>query len=109
MSSRLSRDKAQDMGELVMLWVKEMRLGSQLNEQRIMAAWDKVSGAGAYTLGKYVRGGALYVSVSSSVLRVSLIPKARALTEAINAELREDPLFCATDRKVGFIKSIIIR
>lgn len=107
--SRLSRVKAQDMGELVRLWVAEMRLGSSLNEQLIGAAWDKVSGVERYTLGKYVRGGVLYVSLSSSVLRAALVPKVKALTDAVNAELSEDPLFSPKDRRVGFIKSIVIR
>lgn len=107
--ARLSRNEAQDMGEVMRLWVKEMRLGSGLNEQRIMAAWDRVSGVGSYTLGKYVKGGVLFVSLSSSVLRSSLMPRLKQLTDAVNAELREDPLFSPSDQKVGFIKSISLR
>lgn len=109
MKPRLSRENAQDMGELMQLWVKEMRLGPQLNAQRAMAAWDKVSGVERYTLSKYVRNGVLYVSVSSSVVRSHLLQRLPQLAAAVNAELKSDPLFTPSPRGTAFIKSIVLR
>ena len=53
----LRRREAVGMDELMDMFVKNMKIASGLNSQRIADAWDEVTGAGRYTLDKYVPDG----------------------------------------------------
>ena len=105
----LRRREAVGMDELMDMFVKNMKIASGLNEQRIADAWDEVTGAGRYTLDKYVRGGTLYVTLSSSVLRDRLSFQKTDIVDRINDKLKEDPLFTPEDKKISFIKSIVLK
>ncbi len=41
----IGRQEAKGMDELISAYIKEMKLASGLNSQRVFAAWDEVSGA----------------------------------------------------------------
>ena len=106
---KIQRKNALEMSELIRMYISSMKLTSGLNAQRVFAAWDEASGAGDYTLRKYVRGGTLYVTLGSSVVRSRLRMTKEALIEKINGILLADGLFTADDQKVSLIKDIVFK
>lgn len=94
------------MDALIVEYIRQMKLTSGLNRQKIFNAWDKVSGAGRYTLGKFYSKGVLYCTISSSVLRSQLYLQRETILEALNAELEKDPQY---DRGQGPVKSIVLK
>lgn len=94
------------MGEIMKLFVKRNGLAPGLNTSLVFSAWDKVSGAGPYTIRKFYRDGTLYCTLSSSVVRSRLYPAREGLKEGMNKELSANPLF---DASRGLVKSIILK
>ena len=109
MTSRLSRKNAMTMEELIQEYIRNMKIASGLNEQRIYAAWDAVSGAAKWTISRYCRNGILYCSISSSVVRNRLFFQKQRILELINAFLMEDDLFVKDGRKTVFVKDVVLR
>lgn len=107
--NRIGRKEAQGMDEVISQYIMEMKLAGGLNRQRIFAAWDAVSGVSAYTIGKYVRNGVLYCSLSSSMIRSRLLFQKDLIVKKINEFLAEDELFVKDGGKDGFIKDIVLR
>lgn len=108
-SGRLGRKDAYSMDELISSYIKEMKLVNGLNRQRIFEAWDQVSGAGKYTVGRYIRGGVLYCSISSSVVRSRLYFQRARIKDLINEFLRNDELFVKDTGKDEYVKDIVLR
>ena len=109
-SVRLVRREAVGMDELVEEYIREMKLTSGLNRQRVFAAWDKVSGVGDRTVSRYLRGRVLYVGLSSSALRQQLYCQRAALLEKVNAVLKEDGLYTKDDNKTDkYLKNIVLQ
>jgi hypothetical protein len=106
---RIHRKEAIGMDELVQQYIKQMKLAAGLNTQRIFAAWDACSGAGPFTIKRFFRGGKLYITLKSSVIRNQLYFQRDALIEKMNAFLAEDPLFTADNRTVSFIRELILK
>lgn len=92
-SVSMERKEPSSMEELMPQLLRVMRLSSGMDEQLVMRAWDKVTGAGPYTLSKSMKNGALYCSISSSVVRNQLFYNRLAIVEAINNEVKADPLY----------------
>ena len=86
-----------------------MKLAAGLNTQRIFEAWDACSGAGPFTLRRYFRGGKLYITLSSSVIRNQLLFQKEALIEKMNEFLSKDPLFTDDNNSVGYIQALILK
>ena len=91
--NRIGRKDAQGMEELIRLYIREMKLSSGFNRQRVFEAWDAVSGASRYTIDRFFRDGMLYCTISSSVVRNQLYFQRDALVEKMNGFLEKDPLF----------------
>lgn len=106
---RLHRKQALSMEEVVSQYIKSMKIAAGLNTQRIFEAWDVCSGATPFTLKRYYRGGKLYITLNSSVIRNQLYFQKDALVEKINAFLREDKLFTADNRTAGFVQELILK
>ena len=106
---RLARKKALSMEEVISQYIKEMKLSSGLNTQRIFSAWDDASGAAQFTLKKFFRDGKLYITLSSSVVRNQLSFQKDALVEKINGILQKDELFIKDDERVSFVKELILK
>jgi len=106
---RLHRKEAISMDQVVDQFIKQMKLAAGLNTQRIFAAWDACSGAGPFTLKRFYRGGKLYITLSSSVIRNQLSFQREALIEKMNAFLAEDALFTTDNRTVGFVRELILK
>ena len=97
------------METVVQQYIKSMRLAAGLNTQRIFAAWDACSGAGPFTLKRFFRGGKLYITLNSSVIRNQLYFQREELVRKMNAFLSEDELFTADNRTVGEIRELVLR
>jgi hypothetical protein len=106
---RIHRKEAVGMDRLVQDYIKQMRLAAGLNTQRIFAAWDACSGAGPFTLKRYFKGGKLYITLNSSVIRNQLYFQKADLMEKMNAFLSQDELFTSDNRTVGFIQELILK
>ena len=105
----IRRKEALSMEEVIEEFIKSAKLAAGLNTQRIYAAWDECSGAGPFTLKKFFRGGTLYITLNSSVIRNQLSFQKEALIEKMNATLAGDRLFTSDNRTVGFIKELVLR
>ena len=108
-SYRIHRKQALSMEEVIDQYIRSMKLAAGLNTQRVFAAWDEASGAGASTLRRYYRDGVLHVSLASSVLRFELGLQKAQLIDRMNAWLMQDDLFVKDDPKVGLIKDIVLK
>ena len=107
--TRINRKKALSMEEVVEMYIREMKIASGLNTQRVFDAWDKASGLEQYTLRRYFRNGTLYVTISSSMVRSQLLFQKDALVARINEILSEDPLFTSDDPRVGYVKDLVLK
>lgn len=88
--NRIGRKEAQGMSELIVQYIREMKLSSGFNRQRIFEAWDAVSGASRYTVGRFFRDGVLYCTISSSVVRYRLYFQRDVLLKELNAYLESE-------------------
>ena len=109
MAVKIHRKEAVRMDQLVEAFIKSMRIAAGLNTQRVFAAWDACSGAGPYTLKRFYRGGKLYITLNSSVIRSQLYFQRDVLIEKMNAFLAQDTLFTADNRSVGFIQELMLK
>ena len=109
MAVRIHRKEAVGMDKIVSDYIKSMKLAAGLNTQRIFAAWNDCSGAGPFTLKRFFRGGKLYITLSSSVIRNQLFFQKDALIEKMNAFLSQDQLFTADNKSVNFITELILK
>ena len=105
----IRRKEALTMEEVIEEYIKSAKIASGLNTQRIFAAWDECSGAGPFTLKRYFRGGTLYVTLNSSVIRNQLSFQKAELLRKMNATLSGDRLFTADNRTVGFVKELVLK
>lgn len=108
-SVRMARKEAVPMDLLVSQYIKEMKLVNGLNRQRIFEAWDVASGAGGYTVNKYLKNGVLYCSISSSVVRNQLSFQKTRILELMNDFLLKDALFVRDEGKTVFVKDVVLR
>ena len=97
------------MDKIVEAYIKSMKIAAGLNTQRVFAAWDACSGAGPYTLRRFYRGGKLYITLSSSVMRSQLFLQRDVLIEKMNAFLTQDVLFTTDNKTVGFVQELILK
>ena len=109
MAVRIHRKEAVGMDKIVQEYIKSMKIAVGLNTQRVFAAWDACSGAAPYTLRRFYRGGKLYITLNSSVLRSQLSLQKAQLIEKMNAFLQQDSLFTADNKTVGFIQELILK
>jgi hypothetical protein len=106
---RFTRKEALTMEEVVARYIKSMKLAAGLNTHRIYEAWDACSGAARFTLKRFFKGGKLYITLNSSVVRNQLYFQRDLLVEKMNAYLSGDPLFTPDNRSVSFIQELILK
>ena len=109
MAVHIHRKEAVGMDQIVSAYIKSMKIAAGLNTQRVFAAWDACSGAGPFTLRRFYRGGKLYITLNSSVLRSQLFFQKDLLIEKMNAFLQQDDLFTQDNKTVGFIQELILK
>lgn len=105
----VSRKEPLTMEQVIDEFIKSAKLASGLNTQRVFAAWDACSGAAPFTLKRYFRGGTLYITLNSSVVRNQLFFQKDTLLEKMNAWLSGDHLFTSDNRTAGYIKELVLR
>lgn len=108
-NNKLRRQEAVGMDELVSQFIREMKLSSGLNRQRIFEAWDAVSGASRYTIDRFFRDGMLYCTISSSVVRNQLYFQRDVLVRQMNEYLAKDEMFVRDGNNEPVIKNLILR
>lgn len=117
MGIKLRRKTAQPVSEVVTDVLKSMGLSYGMNSHLIFEAWERISGAGPYTVKRFFRDGKLYITLNSSVVRSQLKIQESILLEKINAELASDPLFSTGLRggsngeqvTQGFVRQLILK
>ena len=107
-SISMERKEPSSLGDIMPQLLKIMKLSSGMNDNIIMAAWDKVTGAAPYTLSKYVNNGVLYCTISSSVVRNQLFFNKEAIVDAINKEVLADSLYLAAEGRKP-VKTLILK
>ena len=108
MAVRIHRKEAVGMDQVLQEFIRSMKLTSGLNTQRVFAAWDACSGAAPYTLKRFYRGGKLYITLSSSVIRNQLYFQTEARVEKMNDFLAEDTLY-TTEEGSAPIQQLILK
>ena len=129
MGIKLRRKTAQPVSEIVTDVFKSMGLSYGMNNHLIFEAWERISGAGPYTVKRFFRDGKLYITLNSSVVRSQLQIQESILLEKIKGDLASvsgfstqsakcpDPLFSteASKRTDGqmdpkiFVKQLILK
>jgi hypothetical protein len=107
--NRIGRKEAQGMMELVEQYIREMKLTSGFNRQRVFEAWDIVSGASRYTVDRFFRDGMLYCTISSSVVRNQLYFQRDILVRKMNEYLRSDSVMICGKDDSDMIKNLILK
>lgn len=107
--SRIGRKDAQGMHELIGQYIREMKLASGFNRQRIFEAWDAVSGASRYTVGRFFKDGMLYCTISSSVVRNQLYFQRDVLVRKMNEYLEKDDMLLRDAKDEPFVKNLILK
>ena len=97
------------MEELVNQFIRDMKLASGLNRRRAAEAWEKVSGAGRYTLDVYLDKGIMTCTISSSVVRNQLYFQRDQLVRMLNECLAADELFVRSGKEDVIVKTLILR
>lgn len=108
-TNRMRRQEAVGMSELVKQFIKEMRLDKGMNRQRLVKAWNEVTGASGYTLDMNFDKGVLYCSISSSVVRNQLYFQRDAIVNQMNEVLGKDDMFIWDWQQGSCIKTLVLR
>ncbi len=109
-TNRMRRQEAVGMDELVRQFIREMKLTSGLNNQRVAEAWNNASGASRYTMNVNLAAGTLYCSISSSIVRNQLYFQREALVARMNDLLRQDEMFIWDwEQKGNCIKTLVLK
>ncbi|MBR4826978.1 MAG: DUF721 domain-containing protein [Bacteroidales bacterium] len=106
---RINRKNALPLAAAIREYLRDTHLSSGLNTRRIFAAWDEASGAAPFTLKRYFRGGKLYITLRSSVIRSQLGSQKDLLLEKINDILRHDECFSQDDPAVSWVQELILK
>ena len=82
----MKRIEAETVGEIITRLLKAENLEEKFDAQRVAALWPDIVGQGInrYTVDRYVRGGVLYVTISSAPLRNELMLNRSRLVDRIN-------------------------
>ena len=97
------------MEELITQYIREMKLTSGFNRQRIFEAWDAVSGASRYTIDRFFRDGMLYCTISSSVVRNQLYFQRDLLVQKMNEYLDADTMLVRDAKEAPVIRNLILK
>ena len=97
------------MADVLKDFLRLYGLTPKINTRKVFDAWNEASGASQFTTKLFFRGGILYVTVSSSVVRSQLSFQRQAILEKMNDLLLSDTLFDPGDKSTGSINEIRIK
>jgi hypothetical protein len=106
--NRFRRREAVGMNELVEEFIREMKLASGLNRQRVIAAWNAVSGAQRYTVDVFIKDKVLYCTMGSSMARNQLYFQKDVILAQINEYLEADELY-VKEGEAPYIKGLVLK
>jgi predicted nucleic acid-binding Zn ribbon protein len=88
----MRRSRTISIAEAVSDYIKQMNLGSRLNEASVINSWEETVGKAisSRTTRIYIRDKILYVHLNSSVVRNELLMLRNALREKINEKAGEE-------------------
>lgn len=109
MAEGIRRKDAVGMQELVTQFIREMKIASGINRQRVTQAWNTVSGASRYTLDVNYDRGVVYCSLNSSVVRNQLYFQKDVIINRMNEFLASDELFVAGPAGEPAVKAIVLK
>ena len=107
-NNALRRRDAVGMDELVEEFIREMKLASGINRQRVREAWNVVSGAGRYTIDVQIVNGVMYCNMASSMVRNQLYFQKDVILAQINEYLKNDALYVKNGDN-PFVKDIVLK
>ena len=97
------------MGELMLQYLRDMKLTSGMNRQRATEAWNTGSGASRYTLSVTFERGVMTCDISSSLVRNQLYFQRDVLVEKLNEFLAADSLYDAGGNDGAAVKVLILK
>ncbi|MBQ8812099.1 MAG: DUF721 domain-containing protein [Bacteroidales bacterium] len=103
------RHEAVGMDELVDQFIRDMKLASGLNRQRVREAWNAVSGSSRYTLDVSLDKDVMTCVISSSVVRNQLYFQRELLVEKLNLYLETDQMFVRERNDVPIVNKLILK
>ena len=82
----MKRNNAVSIGDAIRKFLRDERLESPLNEQRLIDAWEVVLGPSiaSYTDGLFIKNQILYVHLTSAALRQELMMGRELLVKNLN-------------------------
>lgn len=82
----MKKKNASSIGDLIQHFLREERLESPLNEQRLIDAWSVILGPAmaSYTDGLFIKNQTLYVHLTSAALRQELMMGRELLVKNLN-------------------------
>ncbi|BEG99291.1 DUF721 domain-containing protein [Bacteroides sedimenti] len=85
----MKKNNAVQIGDAIRKFLRDERLESPLNEQRLIDAWAVVLGPGiaSYTKGLFIKNQILYVHLSSAALRQELMMGRELLVKNLNRQV----------------------
>ena len=106
--NKLRRKEAVGMEELMIQYLRDMKLTSGMNRQRVTEAWNTVSGASRYTLSVTFERGVMTCVISSSLVRNQLYFQKDVLLAQLNNCLGSDDMFIK-DYEGPYVTELILR
>lgn len=84
----MKKKDSEQVGGVILQYLREMGLETPLNEHRLIQAWDKVLGPAVskYTRELRIYNQVLFVAVTSAALRNELMMRRTELVARLNAE-----------------------
>ena len=84
----MKKTDSEQVGGVILQYLREMGLETPLNEHRLIHAWDKVLGQSVSRYTKEIRiyNQVLFVTISSAALRNELMMRRTELVARLNAE-----------------------
>lgn len=107
--NKLRRKEAVGMEELMIQYLRDMKLTSGMNRQRVTEAWNTVSGASRYTLSVTFERGVMTCVISSSLVRNQLYFQREVLVHRINEFLASDSLYDAGGKEGPAVRTLILK
>lgn len=83
----MERRKSEELGNVLLRYMRETGLESPLNEYRLIEAWTQMKSppVGAYTEKAYIRNQTLFVKLKSAGLRANLLMQRKLLVKELNS------------------------
>ena len=107
--NKLRRKEAVGMEDLMLQYLREMKLTSGMNRQRATDAWNTVSGASRYTLSVNFERGIMTCAISASLIRNQLYFQRDVLVEKLNEFLAADNLYDHGGKEGPAVKTLILK